>query len=137
MMNKKKTFAIGATIVAGLLVMGNSCGGPSQADKASENSSTAAENFEVQRKIVALNTRTGEYLFFAEGRCSIEIRPEVLEVMCKHGENDFKKHYLGLTPETSWNATQQESIDVSVYKTRVIFKPEGLIPELEMSIGVQ
>jgi hypothetical protein len=139
-MNKlknKKTIAIGGVLAASILLTAGACDGPSQADMASQNSSTAADNFEVQRKIVAINTRSGEYLFFAEGRCSLEIRTQDVVVMCKHAENDFKKHYFAQSPDTFWSATQQESIDVSVYKTRIILKPEGIIPEVELSTGVQ
>lgn len=136
-MKHKKPIAIVGTVLAGLMLMGNSCGGPSQADKAGENLSTAADNFEVQRKVVGINTRSGEYLFYAEGRCSLEVRSADVVVTCKHAENDYRKHFFSQSPETFWSATQQDGIDVSVYKTRIILKPEGLIPEVELSTGVQ
>ncbi|AMM44428.1 hypothetical protein MUDCAT_61 [Arthrobacter phage Mudcat] len=136
-----KKLWLGVAAIA--LVIGTTaagCEGPSQSEVASKNSSTAADNFEVQRKIVGLNTKNMQYVFFVEGRCSIERSEGDLITMCKHGENDFRKHYLGLpagATDVIWTATQQESIDVSVYKTRVILKPEGLIPEIELSMGVQ
>mgnify|MGYP003574932758 CR=1 FL=1 len=111
----------------------------SQAKKASDNISVAADNFEVQRKIVGLNTRNMEYVFFVEGRCSIERAGDLL-VTCKHGENDYRKHMLGLpggATDVVWVNTQMAGIDVSVYKTRIILKPEGIIPEVELSTGVQ
>lgn len=133
----KKTFIIGGIIGASLLLTAGGCDGPSAAEKASENASTAADNFEVQRKIVGLNTRTDKYVFYVEGRCSIERSNGDLIVMCKQGENKFKKHMVGGATDVVWVATQLEDIDVSVYKTRVILKPEGLIPEVELSVGVQ
>lgn len=136
-MKHKKTFAIGGVIVASLLLTAGGCDGPSQAEKASQNTSTAADNFEVQRKIVGINTRTDKYLFYVEGRCSIDRSNGDLIVTCKQGPNDFKKHYIGGATDVAWVATQMEGIDVSVYKTRVILKPEGIIPEVELSVGVQ
>lgn len=139
-MNKlknKKALAITGAVVAGLMVMGNSCGGPSAADKASENISTAADNFEVQRKIVAVNLRSDKFIFFAEGRCSLEVRTVDVLVTCKRGPNEYSKDYFAQGPDIFWSATQQGPIDVSVYKTRVIIKPEGIIPEVELSTGIQ
>lgn len=132
----KKKIA-GLVIAAGLMLGMAACSQPSQASKAGENLSVAADNFEVQRKVVGINTRSGEYLFYAEGRCSLEVRTSDVVVTCKHGENDYRKHFFSQSPETFWSATQQDGIDVSVYKTRIILKPEGLIPEIELSTGIQ
>lgn len=136
---KKKLVALFSAAFAVILTLTAAGCDNSQAENASKNASTAADNFEVQRKIVGINTRNMEYVFFVEGRCSIE-RSNDLVVMCKHGENDYRKHYLGLPQGASdviWVATQLEGIDVSVYKTRIILKPEGIIPEVELSTGVQ
>ena len=131
---KKKPVIIAAVLTAGLLVSAAGCG--SDAEKASENVSTAADNFEVQRKIVGVNTRTDKYLFYVEGRCSIE-REGDLVVVCKHGENDYRKHYVGQATDVAWVSTQEKGIDVSVYHTRIIIKPENLVPGLELSAGKQ
>ena len=138
MMNRKTktSLAILAIAAAGFSVTAAGCN-DSQANKASENLSTAADNFEVQRKIVGINTRSGEYLFYAEGRCSLEVRSQDVVVTCKQGPNDYRKHYFSQNTDTFWSATQQDGIDVSVYKTRIILKPEGIIPEVELSTGVQ
>lgn len=136
-MNKKliKTLAAGALITGAFLSTAAAC--DSDAKKASENTSTAADNFEVQRKIVATNTRTGAYLFYVEGRCSIDREGGWLVAMCKHAENDYRKHYMSLSNDTSVVVTQEKGIDVSVYHTRIIIKPENLLPNLELSAGKQ
>ncbi|WNM64563.1 hypothetical protein SEA_MIDNIGHTRAIN_76 [Arthrobacter phage MidnightRain] len=130
----KRTIAIAAVLTAGLLSTAAAC--DSDAKKASENTSTAADNFEVQRKIVGVNTRTDKYLFYVEGRCSIE-REGDLVIICKHGENDYRKHYIGKANDVAWVVTQEKGIDVSVYHTRIIIKPENLLPSLELSAGKQ
>jgi len=131
---KKKIAAVllGVTVLIG----STAAGCTSDAQKASENVSTAADNFEVQRKIVGVNTRTDKYLFYVEGRCSIS-REGDLVVICKHGENDYRKHYVGQATDVAWVATQEKGIDVSVYHTRIIIKPENLLPSLELSAGKQ
>ena len=66
---KKKAFGVGAAAIGVALAMGLS-GCASNAQKASTNLSTAADNFEVQRMIVGINGITDEVLFQVEGRCS-------------------------------------------------------------------
>lgn len=129
-MKNKKIAAVGALLTVGLLTTAASCGGTA-AGTASENLSTAADNFEVQRKIVGVNTRTDKFLFYVEGRCSIE-RAGDLIVTCKHGDDDYRKHYVGQATDVAWVSTQMDGIKVSEYRTRVILKPEGVIPDVEL-----
>lgn len=134
-----KPLAIGAVLTAGLLSTAAGC--TSDADEASRNISTAAEQFEVPRRIVGINGISGKYEFLVEGRCSLETKDSALagalEVTCKHGPNDFRKHYLGLSDNTFYVSTQLESIDVSVYHTRIILKPENILPEFDFEAGKQ
>lgn len=128
----KKIIAVGALALAGLGLVG--C--VSDAGKASQNLSTAADNFEVQRMIVGINGITDEVLFSVEGRCSMT-RDGDLVVTCKHGENDYRKHYLGLSDNVTYVSTQLEGVDVSVYHTRIILKPQNILPEFDLSVGKQ
>lgn len=125
-----------AAVLAGVaLVLGiSAC--ESDADVASRNLSTAAEQFEVQRLIVGINGITDEVLFSVEGRCSLDLeRPEYLVVTCKHGEEDFRKHYVGMSDNVTFVSTQLEGIDVSVYHTRIILKPQNIVPNFDLSVG--
>jgi hypothetical protein len=131
---KLKTKIAAAALVAVAAIGLAGC--ESDADKASENISIAADNFEVQRLIVGINGITDEVLFSVEGRCSIT-RDGDLVVTCKHGENDYRKHYLGLSDNVTYVSTQLEGIDVSVYHTRIILKPENILPDFDLSTGVQ
>jgi hypothetical protein len=106
--------------------------GCSDAQLASHNLSKAADNFEVNRRIVFINTWTDTYLLTVEGRCSIEASMGQLEVTCKDGPTSFKKHFLGLSKNVTYVAEQLDGVDVSVYHYRVIFKPSALIPHVEM-----
>jgi hypothetical protein len=101
------------------------------ADVASENLSKAAEQFEIDRRVVFINGITDTYLLSIEGKCSIEDQGNQLEVTCKTGEDQFKKHFLGLSDNISYFVEQLEGADVSVYNYRVIFKPEVIIPDID------
>lgn len=107
----------------------------SDADKASKNLSKAAEQFEVQRRIVGINGITDKILFDVEGRCSIENDGRTLYVVCKHGAGDLRKHFVGLSDNVTYVATQLEGVDASVYRTRIIIKPENIIPNLDLVTG--
>lgn len=123
-----------AATVAAFATIALLAGCTSDADKASENISTAADNFEVQRLIVGINGITDEVIFSVEGRCSIT-RDGDLVVTCKHGENDFRKHYVGLSDNVTWVSTQLEGIDVSEHHTRIILKPQNILPNFDLSVG--
>lgn len=109
----------------------------SDADKASENLSKAAEQFEVQRKIIGVNAINGEVAFEVEGRCSIEVPDRRLEVVCRHSADDYRKHFVGLSDNVYYVAVQLDAMDVSVYHTRIIIKPENFIPEFDLEAGKQ
>lgn len=128
--NKVTTAVVAAAAVLGL----SAC--DSDADVASRNLSTAADNFEVNRLIVGINGITDQVLFSVEGRCSIT-RDGDLVVTCKEGPSEYKKHYLGLSQNVTYVSTQLEPIDVSVYHTRIILKPQSILPDFDLSAGKQ
>jgi hypothetical protein len=111
----------------------------SKADKVADNISKEAENFNVQRKIVGINGITDKVLFEVEGRCSLETANSALagtlEVTCKHGPNDFRKHYIDQADNITFISTQIEGLDVSEYRTKIILKPENLVPDFDLMTG--
>ena len=117
-------------IVALFLVVG--C--RSDADVASKNLSKSADMFEVQRRVVFYNGINGDYILVIEGRCSLGNYDAAgsLSVTCKTGEDVYKKHFLGLSDNVTYFAEQLESQSVDVYHYRVIFKPESIIPDIDV-----
>lgn len=105
------------------------------AQVASENLSLAADQFEIDRRVVFFNGITDTYLLSIEGRCSIEDEGYQLEVTCKIGPDAFKKHFLGLSDNVSYFVEQLETADVSEYHYRVIFKPSVIVPDVDAEIG--
>lgn len=126
-MARKKYIAgslVGAAILAAVAT-----GCADDADVVSENLSKAADNFEVNRRIVMFNGITDEYLLTIEGACSIEDDGNQLEVVCKVGKSTYKKHFLGLSDNVSYFVEQGEPIAASANHYRVTFKPQSIIPD--------
>ena len=136
---KKKLLVVLALLGVGATVLLTGC--TSDADRASENLSTAAEQFEIDRRIVFVNGITDTIMLEIEGRCSVETADSALagalEVTCKVGPNEFKKHYLYLSDNVTATVEQMDSIDVSVYHYRFIIKPENILPDLDLETGEQ
>lgn len=126
---KKIALALaGVAAIAGL----SACG--SKADTASHNLSVAADNFEVNRRVVFYNGITGDALLEIDGLCSLGNNDKVgtLSVTCKTGPNEYKKHFLGLSDNVTYFVQQLTANDVSVDHYRVIWRPTTLIPNLDI-----
>lgn len=123
-----------------LLALGSSlafilAGCASDAAVVSQNISKDSEQFRVTRRVVFFNGITDKYLLEIEGLCSIEADAEddQLEVTCKVDKDTYKKHFLGLSDNVSYFVEQMEPIEEDPYHYKVIFKPEEIIPDIEMS----
>lgn len=66
------------------------------ADVASRNLSTAADNFEIPRRIVFYNGITGEYILTIEGLCSQQPDGKKLAVVCKTGRFGWTERHAPL-----------------------------------------
>ncbi|VVD75112.1 hypothetical protein [Pandoraea commovens] len=102
------------------------------ANVASHNLSKAADNFEINRRIVFYNGITGEYMLTIEGLCSRDndSTPTKLAIVCKVGPNEYKKHFLGLSDNVTYFIEQLEPAKASVYHYAVTFKPSVIVPDI-------
>lgn len=107
--------------------------GCSDADIASSNLSKAADQFEINRRIVFYNGITGEYMLEIDGLCSLgnNDNPRQRTVTCKVGPSQYKKHYLGLSDNVTFFAEQVEPASANPYHYRVIFKPQTILPDVD------
>jgi len=108
--------------------------GCTDADVASGNLSKAADQFEINRRIVFYNGITGDYILVVEGLCSLGNydSSSKLSVTCKTGNETYKKHFLGLSDNVTYFAEQIEAAPVGIYHYRVIFKPDAIIPDVDL-----
>jgi uncharacterized lipoprotein NlpE involved in copper resistance len=118
--------------LATLVVMLTGCG--NDADVVSQNISTAADNFQIERRIVFYNTQSDTYMLTIEGLCSLgnADKEGELSVTCKIGPSLYKKHFLGLSRNVTYLVEQMDAAAVSPYHYKVVFKPSTVIPDLEV-----
>jgi hypothetical protein len=105
----------------------------SAADKASENLSKAAENFEVPRRIVGINGITDKPLFSVEGFCSYEIKDNSYDVICKQPGGEIERTTMGKSDNVTIVVTQMGGTKVDLFRSRVIFRPETIVPNFDLS----
>lgn len=123
----RKLFAIAA------LVAGAALTGCTDADIASQNLSKAADNFEVNRRVVFYNGITGDYMLSLEGLCSLgnSDKSREVSITCKTGPGVYKKHFLGLSDNVTYFVEQLQPQPASAYHYRVTFKPQTILPDVD------
>ncbi len=138
MKDKARTVGQGIGILA-LLVLATILSGCDDAEVASQNLVKAADNFEVDRRIVFFNGITNEYLLEVEGKCAVfsyRTTTSELEVICKLGDGKYKKHFFGLSDNTAYFVEQTEPVEASAYHYRVTFKPQVIVPDVDLRLDV-
>ena len=134
MQNLKKTALLLAVAWSALLALS---GCSTDADIASHNLSIAADNFQIERRIIFIDTWTDTYLLSITGLCSIKSASgttgtDGVAVTCKTGANEYKKHYLGLSGNVTYFSEQLAAAQVGVYRYKVVFKPTAIIPDVDV-----
>ena len=121
-------------IIATLLLFSLFISGCSNdADIVSKNLSQEADNFKVDRRVIFYNGITGEYMLVIEGKCALgnQDQPNKLTVTCKTDDDQYKKHFLGLSDNVTFFVEQLESKNVSAYHYKVTFKPQEILPDID------
>lgn len=105
----------------------------SDSDVASKNLSKAADNFEIQRRVVFYNGITGDYILEVDGLCAVGNNDsgDKISITCKVGKDKFIKHFLGKSDNVTWFAEQLKSADASTSHYRVVFKPSTVVPDID------
>jgi len=123
---------IAALAVGVVVLIMSACS--SKADTVSHNLSKAADQFEIQRRVVFYNGITDTYMLTLEGRCSLGNHDSAgeLSVTCQTGPAEYKKHFLGLSDNVTYFVEQLDAAQVDAYHYRVIFRPSTIIPSFEV-----
>lgn len=111
-----------------------SLGACSASETASRNISYESDNFKVMRRVVFVNGITDKYLLSIEGLCSItkDNEDNQLEVTCKTGDSEYKKHYLGISNNVTYFVEQMDASAVDTFHYKVVFRPETLLPDIDL-----
>ena len=136
-MNNERGLAAITLAAAAALSTALALTGCSAADAASSNISQDSDNFRVHRRVVFVNGITDEYLLEIEGLCSIKDSADdnskgQLEVTCKVGDDQYKKHFLGLSDNVTYVVEQLEPSTEDVYHYKVVFRPETILPDISV-----
>lgn len=101
---------------------------------ATRNLVKAADNFEVNRRIVFYNGITDTYMLEIEGRCSISLNEKgtAFNVICDLGNGNYKRHTLVLSDNVTAFVEQIEPNKVSKNFYRVTFKPSVIVPNVDV-----
>jgi len=126
----KKLFKTG---LLSIIAVTGLAGCTTEADTVSENLSKSADSFQVQRQIVFFNGITDKYLLTINGLCALNTDSDKkLTVTCKVGEDQYKKHYLGLSDNVSYFVEQTDAKYEDAYHYKVLFRPEEIIPDIDL-----
>jgi hypothetical protein len=130
------------TAVVAVVAMLGLAGCVSAADRANENLTRAAENFEVPRRIVGINGINGitdEVLFSVEGFCSYETGGGTFEAIClvDRASGAVERTTLGLSDNVTFVSTQTGGKEVDLFQPRVIFRPEAIVPDFDLSTSAR
>lgn len=123
------------TVCTLLLILGGALftvGSSDDATVVKANLRKAADNFEINRRVIFVNTWTDTQLQIIEGRCNIEYGADRTSVICKVGENDYKRSFIGSSGQVTTMVEQLEGVAVNVYHYRRTFKPQALIPDVDL-----
>ena len=119
-------------IISGILLSSLLAACTTEADVVSENLSKSADSFSIERRVVFVNGITDKYLLSIEGKCSISDDGNQLEVTCKVGDEEYKKHFLGLSDNVTYFVEQMEGKKEDPFHYKVLFRPESIIPDVDL-----
>ena len=80
------------------------------------------------------NGITDKYLLEIIGRCSIDDERYQLEVTCQVEDGAYRKHFLGLSDNVSYFVEHLNPANVSAHHYRVVFKPQEIIPDVDLVV---
>ena len=131
---KKHLLTIAAVLT---LALGLTACEDTDATVVNANLDVAAEQFEINRRIVALNTITDKYIWDIAGRCDISYKSEPARaiVTCKvaegNGQDSYRRNTIVLADNVTLSNEQLDPVKASAYHYRVIYKPQTIVPDVD------
>ena len=103
--------------------------GCTEADRVSENVSQEADNFNVLRRLVVINSRTDKVEFELIGAFSLDVESKnKINVVCEMKDGSYRKHIIGLNRETMYVVEDIGGAKVNKYRYEVNYIPESVVP---------
>lgn len=104
--------------------------GCTEVNQVSYNVSQEADNFNVIRRLTVINSRTDKPEFELVAAFSLQVDgvENQIEIICETGENEYKKHFIGLNDETMYVVEDISGAEVDKFHYEVNFLPEQILP---------
>ena len=99
-----------------------------ESDRVSYNIAQEADNFNVLRRVVVINTRTDKAEFECIGRIAVEIDENRLDIIVETDENKYQKHIVNLTGNNMYIVEDLGGAEVSQYRYEINYLPEMILP---------
>lgn len=101
--------------------------GCTEAEKVSYNVAKEADNFNVYRRVVIINTRTDKPEFEIIGKMSVTIGEDRIDCIVEE-DGKYYKHIINLTDNNMYVVEDLGGSNVNKYKYEVNYIPESIIP---------
>lgn len=98
-----------------------------EANKVSQNIAKEADNFNVYRRVVIINTRTDKIEFEVVGKMSVSIGSNRIDLIIEN-EGKYYKHIINLTDNNMYVVEDLGGSEVNKYKYEINYIPEMIIP---------
>lgn len=130
---KKKALAALIAMFCVMAFGAESC--DSAAKTADDNLTKACDNFECPRRITGINGITDKVLFVVEGFCSYEIYDNSYQALClvDRETGEVNRTTLAKSDNVTILVTQLQGVEVDLFRPRVIFRPETVVPNFDLS----
>ena len=112
-----------ATVILCAILAG--CG--TEAEQVSYNIAKEADNFNVYRRVVIINTRTDKAEFEIIGKMSVDIKSSRIDCIVED-DGKYYKHIINLTENNMYVVEDLGGSNVSQYKYEINYIPEKIIP---------
>ena len=116
------------------VAMAVSLTGCRESDRVAYNVSKEADSFNVTRKLTVLNVRSDKILMEMTGTFAIANNAaDELVVICKVGEDKYKKHFVSLNEWTVYTVEDISGADVDPYLHEINFYPQ-MLPVVDIEV---
>lgn len=127
----KRVLSIIGTVLLSLFLAVGLTGCMTEADKVSYNVSKEADNFNVMRRLVVINSRSDKIILQMVGKLSIKVDAveKQLEVVSEMpNDAGYQKHFVNMNEWTTYTLEDVSGVSVSKYGYEMEFMPESIIP---------
>ena len=99
-----------------------------ESHRVSYNIAQEADNFNVLRRVVVINTRTDKAEFECIGRIAVDVGSERLDIIIETNKGKYQKHIVNLTDNNMYIVEDLGGAEVNKYRYEINYLPEMILP---------